>query len=162
MKTLIAFATKSGTSEKCASMIAEHFDSPDIVDLSKNSNPDVRDYDLIIAGGSVRMGNLHAHLIRFMKVNLRKLEDKQMAFFVCCMNKGEKFDQQVEKGFPKAIRENAIEIAHLGALLKWDKMNLLERSIMKKIVESEKLEEPKIDATAVEEFVSKVKSTVGL
>ena len=99
MKILIAYATKSGTSEKCADLIAEHFDSPDVVNLTENPNPDVRDYDLIIAGGSVRMGNLHAHLIRFMKVNLRKLGKKQMAFFVCCMSKGDKLTQQIEKGF---------------------------------------------------------------
>jgi len=160
VKTLIAYATKSGASKYCAELISKEFESPDIIDLTNDANPVVTQYDLIIAGGSVRMGNLHAHLIRFMKANIRKLEKMNIAFFVCCMETGDKLQAQIEKGFPKILREQAIEIAHLGAQLNWDKMGSLEKTIMKKMVSSKGIADPSIDEQKIKDFINKIKSSI--
>ncbi len=160
MKTLVAYATKSGTSEKCANLIAKEFDNVDIVNLSETAHPQFLEYDLIIAGGPVRMANLHAHLIRFLKANIRKLEKKNIALFICCMEQGEKVQEHIEKGFPKQLREVALAISHLGAELNWDKMGTLERAMMKKIVSSQKIDEPCINEDAIKGFVEKIKASL--
>ncbi|MEZ4812745.1 MAG: flavodoxin domain-containing protein [Caldisericia bacterium] len=139
MKTLVAYATKSGTSEKCANLIAKEFDNVDIVNLSETAQPQFLEYDLIIAGGPIRMGNLHAHLIRFLKANIRKLEKMNIALFICCMEQGEKLQEHIEKGFPKQLREVALAISHLGAELNWEKMGMLERAMMKKLFHPRRL-----------------------
>lgn len=160
MKTLIAYATKSGASEKCANLIAKEFDGADVVNLTDTPQPEFLTYDLIIAGGPVRMGNLHAHLIRFLKANIRKLEKMNIALFMCCMEQGEKLQEQIEKGFPKQLREIALAVEHLGAELNWDKMGMLERAMMKKIVSSQKLAEPCINEPAVKAFSEKIKASL--
>jgi menaquinone-dependent protoporphyrinogen oxidase len=47
MKTLIAYATKTGTTEKCAKMLAEKLGSADLFNLS-NGTPDLSKYDMVI------------------------------------------------------------------------------------------------------------------
>lgn len=82
MKTLIAYGTKSGTSKKCAEMLAKELTDVTLADLRK-TNPDVSEYDQIVVGGSIRAGRLNKAAKRFIKNNAEKLKSKRIAFFIC-------------------------------------------------------------------------------
>ena len=55
MKILIAYHSKNGTSEKCAQLLLKQVGAADLADLKKKT-PDFESYDLIVIGGSIRMG----------------------------------------------------------------------------------------------------------
>ena len=58
LKVLIAYASKTGSAEKAAKLLGEHFADVTLRDLTVGS-PNPKDYDAVIVGGSIRMGTLH-------------------------------------------------------------------------------------------------------
>ena len=58
MKTLIAYASRTGASEKCARMLAERIPDSTLCDLCREK-PNPNAYEQVIVGGGVRMGALH-------------------------------------------------------------------------------------------------------
>ncbi|HAN21413.1 MAG: hypothetical protein A2Y15_09365 [Clostridiales bacterium GWF2_36_10] len=82
MKTLIAYASKTGTTEKCAKLLSEQFNGADLFDL-QSGNPDLNNYDVVVIGGSIRAGMLHKTAKKYVKANIELLKTKKIAFFVC-------------------------------------------------------------------------------
>lgn len=66
MKTLIAYATKYGTTEKCANILAQKLSSEaELVNLKKARTIDLNQYDSVIIGGSVMMGRIRKEVKEF-------------------------------------------------------------------------------------------------
>ena len=80
MKTLIAYASKTGTAEKCARMLAERIPDSTLCDLCKEK-PDPSAYDQVIVGGGVRMGALHVDARQYLDGCKPILLQKRLACF---------------------------------------------------------------------------------
>ena len=83
-KTLIAYTTKGGATEKTAQKIAEILRSKyglevDLVDLKEQKVPDLAQYRNVIIGGGVRAGKVYDKTLKFLE---NDLSGKQVAFFV--------------------------------------------------------------------------------
>jgi len=84
-KTLIAYVTKGGVTEKYALEIArilrEKYDfDVDMVDLKKNKSPDLSKYQNIIVGTGVRMFRVYGKAVKFIKKN--NFDGKRVAIFL--------------------------------------------------------------------------------
>ena len=85
MKTLIVYATNSGTAQKAAQMINDKLkDKADVVNLNEEKAPDLSSYDFVAIGGSVMMGRLQRSVRRFIKKHKQQLQEKRMGLFVAC------------------------------------------------------------------------------
>ena len=82
MKTLIAYASKTGTAEKCARMLAERIPDATLCDLCKEK-PDPSAYDQVIVGGGVRMGALHVDARQYLDGCKPILLQKRLGLFLC-------------------------------------------------------------------------------
>ncbi|MDD3335273.1 MAG: flavodoxin domain-containing protein [Eubacteriales bacterium] len=86
MKVLIAYAGKTGTTAKAASILSEAL-------LARNVDVDTCDltatpilpqgYDAVAVGGSIRMGKLHKKALSFLKDNRTKLLAFPLGIFCC-------------------------------------------------------------------------------
>jgi len=66
MKTAVVFASSHGTTEKAAEMLKEKLQGEvELIDLKKNSNPDIEGYDAVIIGGSIHAGSFQGKVKRF-------------------------------------------------------------------------------------------------
>ncbi len=65
MKTLICYASKTGTTKKAAGLLAEYFEDVTVMDLEKEK-VNLCDFDCVIIGGSIRMGQLHKAAKKFI------------------------------------------------------------------------------------------------
>ena len=83
MKTLIIYASKTGTTEKCAKEINRQLKDSKIVNIL-NQNEDINEYDLIIIGTPIRMGMIDKKIRKFLISNIEKLKSKKVAYFICC------------------------------------------------------------------------------
>ncbi|UCD73367.1 MAG: hypothetical protein JSW01_01635, partial [Candidatus Bathyarchaeota archaeon] len=77
-RTLIAYVSKGGVTEKIASVIAEilrekYKVSVDIVNLKKTPSPDLTQYENIILGSGVRVQKVYDEALSFLENNF---EDK--------------------------------------------------------------------------------------
>lgn len=140
MKVLIGYASKTGTTKKCAMMLCEQLPANcKVVDLSSET-PALDDYDFIIIGGSVRMGKLHKKAKNYILKNKDKLLDKKFALFICNgFTDPEK--QMITNVFEPQLINNAIIVDTFGGELNLDTMKGMDKLISKKVLEQMKPED---------------------
>jgi len=148
--------SKHGTTTKIAELIKNKLDTEVQLFNFKDSVPkDLSKYDTIIIGGSIHAGSMQSKLRKFMTENLNILIQKKIALFLVCMDKTDKRNSQFENAFPPELRDISIVNGFMGGEFNFDKMNFIEKAIIKKISgESSNINE--IDTDAIEEFLSKL------
>lgn len=159
MNTAIIYMSKHGTTKKIAELLKSKLDSDQtqIFNLKKAKSIELRNYDTIIIGGSIHIGSIPKKLKQFIANNMTILLKKRIALFMICMQKGEKRDEQFTNVFPIELRKVSIANGFMGGEFCFDRMNFLERTIVKKIAgKSSNVSE--IDYKAIEVFTSKLKN----
>ena len=136
MSTLIAYATKYGFTKTCAEILAKNLDEKaDICDLA-DGLPNLLGYDKVIIGGSIYAGKIRKPAMRFCSDNLDILKDKKLGLFICGIADGDDARKQLESAFPKELLAVAVAKESFGGECNYDKMNFMERFILKKITGS--------------------------
>ena len=75
MKTIIVYSTKYGSVEKVALKIQEQLEGE--VSLAKaKDNPDIKEYDSVVLGGSIYAGSIQKEMKVFIKSNQNELLKK--------------------------------------------------------------------------------------
>lgn len=123
MKTLIVYSSKYGTTEKCAHLLAKELGA----DL-QNTDQDLKspaDYDQIILGSSVYMGQIRKSMKQYINRYIKLIEGKKVALFMCS---GNTKDFSV---FPFDLKK--YPHAHFGYAYPMKVMKLLDKMIVKKI-----------------------------
>ena len=69
MKTLIIYASKTGTTEKCAKEINRQLKDSKVINIL-NQKEDINRYDLIVVGTPVRMGMINKEIKKFLISNI--------------------------------------------------------------------------------------------
>lgn len=134
MKTLIAFASKYGCTEKCAKLLEKELNGEvSLLNLKKNSSADLDAYDNIIIGGSIYIGKIQKEASEFCKNNMEGLKQKNIGLFICGMQEKEVIANEIDTNYPPELLEKAIAKASFGGEFIIEKMNFLEKTIVKKV-----------------------------
>ncbi len=155
-KILIIYASKSGTTEKCAYKLANILKLVDVVNLSSSQNINLDNYKTIIIGGNIRMGLLSKKVKKFIRENKNKLLNKNTAYFICC-GFIENKEQYFQNNFPKDILERAIIYDAFGGEIALDKCNSFDRMIVKTISNSKNKLAIEISQERIERFAKIIK-----
>jgi len=157
MKTAIIFATKHGCTDKCAQTLSNELDSLNkIINVELGDNINLSDYDKVILGGSIHAGMLNKKLKSFIAKNSEELLGKKLGLFLCCMYEGEKALEQFQSVFPEQIRNKAIAHGLFGGAFDFDKMNFIEKTIVKKVANVEE-SVSRINYSNIKSFAEKMK-----
>lgn len=132
MKTAIVYDTSHGTTEKVANMIASFNSSIEIFNLKENKNVNLDEFDQVIIGGSIHVGKIRRRVKEFCLKNLDKLLQKRVGLYLCAMNEPE-YENELKLAFPEELRNHAVIKKVVGGEFLFDRMNFLERFIVKKI-----------------------------
>jgi len=133
MKILVAYASKSGTTAKCAKMLAEYLSGTELVDLTKKT-PNLDNYDLIVIGSSIRMGYLHKAAGVFINEHRQQLLKKKTAFFFCSGFVND-MEQLIKENLPDEVAEKAIIIDSFGGELNIEKQKGIDKFVAKMIAQ---------------------------
>ena len=138
MKTIITYCTNHGCTEKVAGQIAD-FLGPETTlhNLKSKNQPNLREYDRIIIGGSIHAGQIQKKVKEYYTRNMDLLLEKELGIFICCMEEGEKAKEEMQAVFPQKLLTHAKATACLGGEFNFDKMNFLEKMIVKKVAKVE-------------------------
>jgi menaquinone-dependent protoporphyrinogen oxidase len=135
VKILIAYATRFGTTEKCAGMLAgilrEKNLEVELVNLKKNIRVKPENYDLTIVGGSFLIFRMNAFVKKFVKRNLNILLNKKTGIFMCGID--EDWENEIKKGFPEELLDKAVAKGYFGYEIILNKMNPMFRNMMQKV-----------------------------
>ncbi len=134
MNTLIVYASKYGCTERCAEFVSKELkDTADIINLKNTKDIDISNYDKIIIGGSIYMGRIQKEVTAFCSKNLNKLKEKPIGLFICGMQEGEAINTELNQNFPPELINIAAVKGHFGGEFIFDKMNFMEKFIVKKV-----------------------------
>lgn len=134
MSTLIVYATKNGTTEKCAHMLAEKLHIEDVINVASQS-VNMKEYDTVIIGSCIRFGKIQKQMQNFLSENLSLLLQKQIALFICCG-----FQNQAEQhfiaNFPKQLLDHAVTNQCFGGELDPNTLKGFDRFVTKLVMKS--------------------------
>lgn len=138
MKTLILFSSKYGGTEKCAHLLSEKLNGDvNVINLKENKNITLSDYDKIIVGSSIYVGNVQADIKDFCSNNSDSLIAKPFGLFLSCMaDSKEEIKSYAQKSFSNELINHATIVDSLGGVFNFEKMNFFERQIIKMILKS--------------------------
>lgn len=156
MKTLIAYCTSHGCTKQTAEELQDFLNgTTDLCNLRKDSIPQLEDYDRIIIGGSIHAGQIQKRVKEFASKNLETLQTKEIGLFICCMYEGEKAWEQIREAYPDELLAHAKATACLGGEFNFEKMNFLEKMIVRKVAHVNKTTS-NVDKEAIHKFSKKM------
>jgi menaquinone-dependent protoporphyrinogen oxidase len=156
MKTLIVYATHHGCTEECANRLRQGLGGEaDLVRLRGGYSGDLHAYERVLVGGSIHIGKVQGAVKRFCKEHLDLLLAKQLGLFLCCMAEGADAQKEFDDAFPEVLRRHARASGMFGGAFRFEKMNMLQRAMIRKISGLDKSVD-KIRQEAIDEFVGQL------
>jgi menaquinone-dependent protoporphyrinogen oxidase len=156
MKILIVYATKHGCTEKCVNKLKNRLTGEiELLNLKKSAKIDLNNYETVIIGGSIHAGQIQKSVKRFCLNYLNLLKEKKIGIFICCMEEGEKAADQFNRAFPEELIKQASATGIFGGEFNFEKMNFIERFIVRKIAKVDK-SVSKIYEENITKFVSQI------
>ncbi|MGI6240065.1 MAG: flavodoxin domain-containing protein [Christensenellales bacterium] len=102
MKILIAYSTRSGTTAKCANLLAEKLPGATVVDL-KRAIPNPNEYDAVIVGGALRTGSVTSETRQYLEICEPLLLKRPLGLYLCCGS-----EDQAEEVFQSDYAESIL------------------------------------------------------
>jgi len=156
MKTLIAYATTHGCTEKTSGELKKHLDGKTVmVNLRKESQPDLSLYERVIIGGSIHAGQIQKRVKEFCAKNLVELQKKELGLFICCMEEGDVARKQLLESYPAELIQNAKATAFFGGEFDFERMNFVQKMIVKKVAHV-RYSTSKVDYEAIRQFSNRM------
>ena len=157
MKTLIIYASKTGTTEKCAEEINRQLKDSKMVNIL-NKTEDINEYDLIIVGTPIRMGMIDKKIKKFLINNIENLKSKKVAYFICC-GFNENWKSYYEQNIPKDLLDTAIIYDTFGGEMDIQKQKGFDKFITKMVSKNiDKNKEIKILNENIDRFIKVLNS----
>ncbi len=133
MKTAIIYASSHGTTERIAQQIKNEMgNNAQLFNLKTSKLIDLSQFEQIVIGGSIHAGQMQGRVKKYCKQNMVALLQKRVALFMCGMNEPG-FEDEFNNAFPELLRKHAIVSKCVGGEFLFEKMNYLEKLIVKKV-----------------------------
>jgi menaquinone-dependent protoporphyrinogen oxidase len=156
MKILIAYGTKSGTTEDCAKEIKEKLGkNVDVINLKKVKNIDINNYDWLILGTPIYAGMIDKNVKKFILNNEANLESKLLGLYTCGLGDAKESYDAVAK--VTSIISASKVYKHLGGEMHPERQKGLLKLIAKQMAKSDACNK-KRDKGVVDEFVKEINS----
>ena len=156
MKTLIAFCSTHGCTEKTANELKDYLqNNVELCNLKKDKIPSLELFDRVVVGGSIHAGQIQKRVKEFCSKNEDILMQKELGLFICCMEEGETAEKQLKDAYSEKLHRNAKITAYFGGEFDFNKMNFFEKFIVKKVAHVTQ-STSKIDHAAILNFSVKL------
>lgn len=155
MKVLVAYAGKSGTTRKCVDHI-KNLSTEDVTlyDTKAGGALDINEYDVVIMGGSIRIGVMDNSIRKFAKEH--DLSGKIVGLFVVC-GTPENSRKYLRTNFPTVLSPHSE--ACFGGELPITRVKGLEKFIIKRAIKDCKKKNkqlPSVDYDKIKQFLEDV------
>ncbi len=154
MKTLIAYATKYGTTEECAKLLAEALtDGADLVNLSAGQHPNPADYKAVVVGGAIYAGMLRGQAKHFCKKYKAELLRVRFGCFICQASPPQESQETFSNNFDSDLLAHAAAQSSFGGEVNEDRLGFWDKLIMGAVAKrSTGMRPPHIDKEKIRSF----------
>ena len=151
MKTLILYATKSGSTGEAARRIAKRMDGAVVHDLKQGGVPSLEEYDCVVIGSALYVGAIRKEAKAYLAQNSEALRNKRLGLFLCGLEENQA-NVSIEKNFPPDLLKSAKVAQLLGGVFDPAKAGALDR-FMVKVAAKQTEYKNSIDDGKIDEFV---------
>lgn len=155
MNTLIVYATQYGFTADCAASLKQQLDGEvTLIDLTKQTVPNLAGYDAVAVGGSIYMGKVQAQVSAFCATHERELLQKPLGLFLCC-GLPQNLEQTMTASFPETLRKHAKVSGCFGGELRTNRMKPMHKFIanmMQKAGAKDGIKPPEANPQAIADF----------
>jgi menaquinone-dependent protoporphyrinogen oxidase len=163
-RILVAYATRAGSTAEIAAVIGETLSQRGFsVDVkSVNEQPELKDYQAVLIGSAVRMGNWLPKAVEYVKVNQEILKNMPFATFTVHMsNIGEDEESILNRlAYLDSVRAlvKPVDEAYFAGVMDLSKLSFADAMIIKmmKSEESDKRDWNKINTWATNVLVQEI------
>ena len=114
MKSLVAYASKTGVTRECAEKLAALLPECTLCDIT-NEKPDPNPYDIVVIGSCVRMGALQPAALEYLDNCQPILLNKVLGVFICCASDSSE-GKYISSALSPALLEHSEVISFGGKL----------------------------------------------
>ena len=158
MKTAIIYTSKKGTTKKVAHHIADKLgtENSELIDIKKNKNIEFSKYDMIVLGSPIYAGNPANSMRKFYSKYMQELVNRPLSLFVCGMeDQYDKRQVELNNAYPEQLIKHSKASGFMGGEFLFEKMNFLEKAIIKKIAKTDK-SVSSIDVGNIDLFIAEI------
>lgn len=152
MKTLIVYASEYGYTKDCVESLARQIGGETLVINANNEKVlEISNFDNILVGGSIYMGQIQKNIKEFCTRNLPELLGKNLGLFISC-GFPENFDMHLKNSFPSQLLETANYKECFGGELRMDRMKFIHKTITKMMQKAQEKE----GKASIEQFPERI------
>ncbi len=141
-RILVTYATRAGSTVEVAATIGESLAqrgfAVEVIPVKENPNP--ADYQAVILGSAIRMGNWLPEMVEFVKKNQTRLSQIPTAFFTCHrLNTGDdETSRKAREAYATPVRQMVTPQAEIffSGELNHSKLNFVDRTLAKTVEKS--------------------------
>jgi len=145
MKTIIIYSSTYGYAKDCASKLSKQLNGEVLlVNVTTDTIPQIDEFNNVIIGGSIYMGQISKKLKAYCNTNMELLKNKRVGLYLCCCLP-EDLEKNINNAFPEELLKIVLSIESFGGELRTEKMNFAHKMItglMKKAAAKEGKSEP--------------------
>ncbi|TCI77059.1 flavodoxin [Exiguobacterium sp. SH0S1] len=151
MKTLIAYTSRYGTSEKVAHLLAARLSgNVHVQNLVDEPDVDWATVDHVIVGGSIRMGKVQDELTDWLKQSEVQLLERPLGLYLCAGTPtAAERQRELESAYGEHLRAHAYFVEVVGSGYDFERMGFLDKAIVrmmaKQTVSSLNLDEARLN-----------------
>jgi menaquinone-dependent protoporphyrinogen oxidase len=129
-KKLLLYETKKGMTQKLAQILKERLSDMDVFE-AKKFNGTMDQYESIILGTPIYMGKINKHIKKVINEKANTLSNKKIAIYLCGMAMEDE-PQVIMNNFTQKEKDQYF-IRYLGGAYNFERMNFLQKFIIKKL-----------------------------
>lgn len=157
MNTLIIYSSKYGCTTDCANYLKNGLlGSTTLIDIDQTNPKSIawENYETIIIGSSIYIGSVSKKIRTTCNENIDLLLKKRVGIYICCAFSEQK-TEYFNKNFPPELLENALATMAFGGEARLEKMNTLDKLIMKAATKGQNTS-LQISYVYMDEFIKKL------
>jgi menaquinone-dependent protoporphyrinogen oxidase len=159
MKTIIIYSSTYGYAKDCVNILLKQLEGEVLlVNVSTDTIPSIDEFDNVIIGGPIYMGQISKKIKTYCKSNIDLLKNKRVGLFLCC-SLLENFDINIKNSFPEALLKEALAVESFGGELRIEKMKFTHK-ILTQLMKKSILKQGKTLAKQMPENISKMAAII--
>lgn len=133
MKNLIIYATKYGSVANAAKLLAGELQgTTDLVRLGHDDLPALDEYDSVVVGGSIYVGNIQKEVKEFCRDYEKELFEKVLGLFICAGEKNEeKRLDSIRNNFSSELIDHSTATGWFGLEVHLEKASFMDKTVIR-------------------------------
>lgn len=138
MKNLIIYASKTGTTKKCAALLAANLGAESCTLWNiDDGEPELSGFDCAAVGSYIRMGVIDKRISAFIEKHREQLFTMPFGVFFCgCLE--DKVSEAIIKNFDDSVLEHALCVECFGGVLEPEKQSGPAKFVLKMMLKAAK------------------------